>query len=157
MILTFSKEQFVLRIPDLIKKTTIREDKLKRWKVGMKIHFWKGNPRNTRSNPFQFGEGVVSKIDRVVIDKRSPSPIRIYHDEGTRATFLCSKSDILKFAISEGFNSANDMFKFFDKKLVGRLITWKNCTFDKEIEEMISSFEKEEYRKFKRFLAYHNK
>lgn len=56
MLLTFSKIQFIDRIISGQKVHTIRDDKFNRWKVGNKIHFWFGNPRNTRGKikPFQF-------------------------------------------------------------------------------------------------------
>lgn len=57
MLLTFSKPQFKNLILDGTKIHTIRLDKTNRWKKGMKIHFWMGNPRNVKNNPHQFEIG----------------------------------------------------------------------------------------------------
>jgi len=59
MLLTFSRTTFRDRIRSGIKVHTIRDDKTNRWKVGNKIHFWLGNPRNTRgkTNPINLESG----------------------------------------------------------------------------------------------------
>ena len=70
MLLTFTKPKFEQLIKDCVKVHTIRADKGSRWQVGTKIHFWRGNPRNTRGKekPYQFGTGEVSRIEEVKIN-----------------------------------------------------------------------------------------
>jgi hypothetical protein len=69
MLLTFSLPKFEGLIKQGIKKHTIREDKYNRWKEGMKIHFWSGNPRNTKAKnkPHCFGIGRVESVQRIRI------------------------------------------------------------------------------------------
>lgn len=84
MILTFSKERFVHDIKNGTKIHTIREDRTGRWKPGMKIHFWKGNPRNRAGHPYPFpqnravphGETVVKSIQKIQIH-HVPAPMKI--------------------------------------------------------------------------------
>lgn len=62
MILTYSNPRF----KDLIllgqKIHTIREDKNRRWKPGMSIQHWMGNPRNVLKNPHQFASGECKAV-----------------------------------------------------------------------------------------------
>ena len=68
MILTFSSPDFVEAITAGTKIHTIRLDKTLRWKAGNKIQFWKGNPRNVKSNPYQFGTGICTKVRIIQLD-----------------------------------------------------------------------------------------
>ncbi|MGB1216442.1 MAG: hypothetical protein ACPG5P_01115, partial [Saprospiraceae bacterium] len=36
-----------------------------RWKAGMDIHFWKGNPRNKSSNPFHFATAKCTAVQKI--------------------------------------------------------------------------------------------
>jgi hypothetical protein len=67
MILSYSKDRFVHSIKSGRKKHTIRADPKKRWKVGMKIQHWRGNPRNVKQKPYQFGEGECKGIQEIRI------------------------------------------------------------------------------------------
>lgn len=71
MLLTFSKDTFKDQIKAGQKIHTIRVDKSKRWKPGMKIHFWSGNPRNVKANPYPFGEDKCVSVQEIKI-VRSP-------------------------------------------------------------------------------------
>ena len=127
MLLTFSKPQFEAKIKAGIKIHTIREDKTNRWKVGMKIHFWMGNPRNNRGQvkPHQFGTGRVSNIDRITI---YPALNRIDLDGITFTKF-----DYLDMiAIADGFENWPEMRQFFYPHNVfqGKLIYWNDLNFE---------------------------
>lgn len=65
MILSYSKDRFVHSIKSGRKKHTIREDPKRRWKVEMKIQHWRGNPRNVKQNPYQFGEGECKGLQEI--------------------------------------------------------------------------------------------
>jgi hypothetical protein len=67
MLLTYSRDRFVTAIQAGTKIHTIRVDWPGRWRVGMKIHHWRGNPRNVRSNPYQFAVGECLGIQHIVI------------------------------------------------------------------------------------------
>ena len=73
MILSFSKDKFVADIKRGTKKHTIRTDKTRRWRKGIKIHFWRGSPRNKHAKikPYSFDEGVCKGIEEIVIKRSS--------------------------------------------------------------------------------------
>jgi len=105
MILSF-KEQFVPKILKGTKNTTFREDRPRRWKHGMKIHFWKDNPRNITKKPYQFAIGTVKNVYPVEIN--------------TALNFIIingvtyDKQHILnKIAENDGFKDWEDMKTFF--------------------------------------------
>ena len=51
MLLTYSLDRFVPAILDGTKKHTIRADHHNRWRAGMPIQHWRGNPRNVKNKP----------------------------------------------------------------------------------------------------------
>jgi hypothetical protein len=131
MILTFSKSEFIDRIKSGTKIHTIREDKHNRWKVGNKIHFWSGNPRNTRGKvkPYQFGIGEVSRVDI----------IKMYfaiHEDWQRDIVYIGNYVVLDtigalnaLAENDGFDNWEAMKHWFvnpDMQYDGKIIFWKN-------------------------------
>jgi len=118
MILTF-KERFIDSLLNGTKIHTIRADKYDRWKVGMKIQFWCGNPRNTQKQPYQFAEGIVTEI----------MPIWIYPErEGININYIYILREINKldlFAKNDGFRDWEEMKQFFPDYFEGKLIIWK--------------------------------
>jgi hypothetical protein len=68
VILTFSRDSFKDAILAGRKKTTIRKDPFNRWHKGVFIHFWRGNPRNVKANPYEFARGHVVEISSINID-----------------------------------------------------------------------------------------
>ena len=126
MLLTFTKPQFEGLIKEKIKVHTIRADKANRWKVGTKIHFWLGNPRNTRgkNKPHQFGTGVVARIEPIVIFPHS-NLIKI---DGVKYEEIESLNEI---AINDGFKDWEEMKQFFGNEewFDGKLIFWKDCVW----------------------------
>lgn len=119
MLLTFSKESFVQQIIEGRKIHTIREDKHERWKVGMKIHFWKGNPRNIKSNPYSFAEGVVTKIVSIKIDHRQLPPV-IFVNGGA---LVPEEKELL--ARRDGFSGLKSFFTWFNSDFKGKIIYWE--------------------------------
>ena len=140
MLLTFSKDSFVIDIIDEIKRTSFREDPHNRWKIGMKIHFWRGDPRNKRgdpeTDPFFFGLGQVERIEHfeifadqnfIKIGQYGPDP---------DYEILRGKYKLDEIARRDGFKTWKEMKKFFDNQyFTGKIIHWnpKNCIFDYEI------------------------
>lgn len=142
MLLTFSKPKFEKLIKDEIKIHTIREDKGNRWKVGTKIHFWLGNPRNIRAKvpPKSFGVGYVKEIKEIEFHWWKPEHPNLYTnplDDLTNGRYcdvyidgqVISIEQIHYLAISDGFNDRLDFFKFFNQDFKGKLIYWKDCTW----------------------------
>lgn len=124
MLLTFTNPKFEQLIKDCVKVHTIRADKGSRWKVGNKIHFWRGNPRNTRgkNKPYQFGVGEVSRIAKVKIN---PNLNYIVIDGAEFRT----KGELDDIAINDGFENWEEMKTFFTDVFVGKLIFWKDCVW----------------------------
>jgi hypothetical protein len=91
MILSF-KPQFVGKILSGEKIHTIREDKTGRWKEGMKIHFWCGNPRNPSKNPYQFKEGICTGVQDIAFDVLDCKDIQ----DTNYALFIDTKEKIYK-------------------------------------------------------------
>ena len=131
MLLTFSKPEFRNRIRREIKVHTIRDDKHNRWKVGNKIHFWLGNPRNTRgkTKPYQFGVGEVSRVETIRMDFAIPEDwqkdiVYIGND-----IVLKTIDELNDLAENDGFDNWTQMKLWFDnpdKQYFGKIIFWKN-------------------------------
>lgn len=123
MILAFSKEQFVQKILDGTKIHTIREDKHSRWKPGMKIHFWKGNPRNVKANPYPFATGTVTKVDQIEIH---------YTPDGKGLQWIEINGEVLRgvdkleeLARNDGFDGLKSFMVWFKEDFKGKLIHWE--------------------------------
>ncbi len=71
MLLTYSKDRFVPDIIDGIKIHTLREDPKKRWRAGMSIQHWRGNPRNNRGciKPYCFLNGECKGVQEIRIGR----------------------------------------------------------------------------------------
>lgn len=118
MILTFTKPEFKERIINGTKIHTIRKDEHNRWKKGMKIHFWLGNPRNVNKNPRQFGEAVCDFV----------CPISIYPKEnmfviGDQGEFKALES-LDELAENDGFDNWEQMKEWFSEEFHGKMIYW---------------------------------
>jgi len=109
MILTFSKQQFVDRILDGTKIHTIREDKTRRWKPGMRIQFWKGNPRNKRNDPYQFTFGRCLNVESITLDFSNDTVLF------TDKTIIQDYKALDQFAVNDGFDNWDYMkYWFYD-------------------------------------------
>ena len=131
MLLTFSRTTFRDRIIGGTKVHTIRDDKHNRWKVGNKIHFWLGNPRNTRgkTKPYQFGIGECSRVEDILMD------FAILEDWSTDTVYigddiiLKSDDELNALAENDGFDNWEQMKLWFDNPdrwYSGKIIFWKN-------------------------------
>lgn len=124
MILSFSKLVFKEKILNNRKIHTIRTDRSERWKKGQKIHFWIGNPRNTRSEnkPHEFHKGTCSGVQKIEMDWSSDDlMVKVDNQK-------LDKEEVKQLAINDGFDSINEMLEWFDnvdeKSFKGRLIHW---------------------------------
>lgn len=113
MILTF-KPQFVEPIKAGTKVHTIREDKKGRWKAGMSIHFWQGNPRNVHSKiaPYQFGAGTCKKVDDIKLDLLH-NAITLVNKELNSFLMINDIIDLNMIAENDGFKNWDDMKQWF--------------------------------------------
>jgi len=80
MSLTYSLDRFVTAIQSGEKIHTIRRDWSGRWRVGMKIHHWRGNPRNVKNKPYQFAVGECKGIQHILI-RNTPDGITVSVDD----------------------------------------------------------------------------
>lgn len=110
MILTFSNPQFVTRILEGAKIHTIRDDKTNRWKVGRKIQFWSGNPRNVKNKPYQFATGICTEVENITLDFEFES-VLIRDIE-----FIWDFDELDEFAKRDGFNNWDFMVDWFHEK-----------------------------------------
>lgn len=129
MILTF-KPQFVEPIKAGTKIHTIREDKKGRWKTGMKIQFWNGNPRNVKAKPHQFQSGICTDVKQINIDI-DWSKIFIIGSNLSDTTVITGISKLNEFAVKDGFKDWNEMRQWFMDQypdivvFVGKIIYFK--------------------------------
>lgn len=128
MILSFSNDAFKERILSGIKIHTIRTDYTERWKKGQKIHFWRGNPRNTKSDPkpHQFHEMNCTRVQKIMINFQANNIMQIRIDNTT-----LTDAQVEELAIADGFDNSTDMYTWFIDKLEdgishfkGKLIHW---------------------------------
>jgi hypothetical protein len=126
MILTFSRSHFFNEINKGTKIHTIRLDKTNRWKAGNKIHFWYGNPRNVKSNPYQFAFGKCTKVETIIIDFQIE--IVAY---GNTKIYRFDELDV--FAQNDGFENWDCLKDWFYEKnqrldhgiFEGKIIFWE--------------------------------
>lgn len=125
MLLTFSKDRFELFIKSGIKIHSIREDKSNRWKQGMKIHLWRGNPRNVSQNPYSFGERVCISMQKIFIHPDFGPSGGLYSFvtiDGRQIT----GDELEQLARNDGFSSVRQFFLWFKKTgdFTGKIIHW---------------------------------
>lgn len=122
MLLTFSKDKFVQLIKDGVKIHTIRRDENRRWRAGMKIHFWRGNPRNVKSGPYPFGEVRCTGVQEVVIKKPCDLSMTIFINGRE-----LSREEIRELSESDGLTPRGLRDWFLPdgvNKFTGRIIHW---------------------------------
>jgi hypothetical protein len=131
MILSFSKDEFVDKILAGIKVHTIREDNHNRWRPGMDIQFWRGNPRNTKAKnkPYHFANGKCVDVSEITLELTkkffivTPTPM-VKPVDGK--VFLCGSS-IKQLGINDGFDNQNQFNTWFPVRFSGKLI-WFEVT-----------------------------
>lgn len=125
MILTYSKESFVEDIKNGIKIHTIRADPKRRWKVGMSIQQWRGNPRNVRQNPYHFANAICKGIQEIRI-------FNIFNDrDGVIINgVLLTPDQIERLAKNDGFESVDEFWDWFSMKdFVGVIIHFTDLKY----------------------------
>lgn len=137
MILGFSKEfswgeptNFVEKIKNGRKIHTIREDKHRRWRKGMTIHFATG----VRTPDYwQFEEMTCKSIQDIKIINKVLMGDRIKHITHTHHEYrplvivddrALSYDEAKELSKKDGFDSFSDFKKWFDEDFEGRLIHW---------------------------------
>lgn len=126
MILTYSLDRFVSAIQSGTKIHTIRTDWARRWKPGMSIQHWRGNPRNVRANPYQFAAGTCISVQEIFMFQFK----REYHPETFGFGVMVdnrhiSKEEIEALAINDGLSVAEFKAWFFPpgvEEFTGRII-----------------------------------
>lgn len=124
MILSFSRDSFEGAIKARTKIHTIRRDEHNRWKTGMSIQFWRGNPRNVKSNPYQFGTGVVNRIGFIEIYP-TKNLIRLSY-AGVNYLPVSDIRALNQLARNDGFRDWEEMKEWFTEDFTGKLIIWKD-------------------------------
>jgi len=135
MILSFSLDSFKERILSGVKIHTIRTDRTERWKKGMKIHFWRGNPRNKNAStkPHEFYQGNCSSVQKIeIFFSEYESSVPQFEKFKSMAVKvdnrLLSPDEVTELAIADGFDGIQDMHKWFETEtpngFKGRLIHW---------------------------------
>lgn len=123
MILSFSRDSFEGAVKARTKIHTIRRDEHNRWKPGMTIQFWRGNPRNVKNNPYQFGTGVVDRVADIGIFPKKDIVIILF--SGVIFVKVNSRDELNRFAVNDGFKDWEEMKEWFTEDFSGKLIIWK--------------------------------
>ena len=127
MILSFDKENcdkrnFPAKILAGSKTHTCRIDKHRRWKVGMKIQYYRLNPRN---GGIEFATGIVSKVENIKISVwHNWVSIGDKNDDPTNYTYLSLEDELNEFAKNDGFNSWEELKEYFKEFFEGVRISW---------------------------------
>lgn len=131
MILSFSEDSFKEKILAGLKIHTIRTDRTERWKKGMKINFWRGNPRNTKMTPkpHQFHESTCTSVQKLDMDFVHGGGLKVYVDNRELEPF-----EVEALALADGFNDAKQMEEWFLARVPansfkGRLIHWTKTKY----------------------------
>lgn len=127
MILSFTVDKFEGLIKKGVKITTCRRNQGKRWKVGMSIEFYLGNPRKVSKNPRQFGTGVVHQVWDIKIDPYLNEVVIKFETADCNVT---NYKALNMFALDEGFDSWHECKTWFLNQyggvFEGSIIYWKN-------------------------------
>lgn len=117
MVLGF-KKQFVPNILDGTKIHTIREDKTRRWRKGMKIHFATGV---RTKNYEQFKEGVCTGVQEIKMNPCSGEIVVLKNDG-----LFHPLSDFYRAKLfsQDGFESEEEFWDWFNEPFEGVLIHW---------------------------------
>lgn len=119
MVLGF-KKQFVSKIFDKTKIHTIRVDKNRRWRVGLKIHFATG-VRTKNYN--QFFKGECKGVQNIYINPNA-AICKVLVDSN-----WLTESEFLKFIKADGFENEKEFFEWFNEPFYGRLIHWTDLKY----------------------------
>ena len=104
---------------------TIREDKADLWKPGRKIHPVVFNRTKDR---FQFAPVLecksVQRIEVIYAESNNHKPKVIIDENIFYNTLAGINKGMEKLARNDGFDSAGDFFRFFNKDFTGKIIHW---------------------------------
>ena len=127
MILSFSQDQFRDRILDGTKIHTIRQDRTERWKPGMVMHMWRGNPRNVSKNPKEFCTRyrLVSKQEIFISPKLKQVQITV---DGDKKTVY----DMIELALNDGFDDEQQFWDYFTEDFKGYILHWTDYQYRKQ-------------------------
>jgi ASC-1-like (ASCH) protein len=128
MLLTFSKDSYVEDIKSGVKIHTIRLDKPNRWKPGMKIHFWRGNPRNVNAKrkSYAFDEGVCKSVQTIEIIY----PTEYFNDTIIKVDGRKLTTDEMKLlAWNDGFANLIEFQMHFNYDFKGKIIHWTDFKY----------------------------
>jgi len=136
MLLTFSKDQFKDKILDGTKIHTIRTDKSERWKRGMKIHFWRGNPRNTNAKikPHQFHESHCTSVQKIQFVWRTVNEGMLNEGRAVQVWIdgrnVTTDDQIIDALVkNDGFDSRKEFFEWFNEDFKGKLVHWTKLRY----------------------------
>lgn len=120
IMLTTYKAEFVPKILDGSKIHTIREDKHNRYKVGVTLHQWKGNPRNVRNDPYHFATAKCESTQQILILFKNALRVEVLVDNR-----YLNPVEIEELAKNDGFTSSYELFKWFNfEDFKGKIIHW---------------------------------
>lgn len=131
MILTFSKPEFERKILEGTKIHTLREDPKNRWRYGLSIQFYLGNPRNGGRCFLDLGNPHIT-IQPVEITQCSKGGIVVFVEN--RAL---NKSEVAQLALNDGFESMESFRDYFlagkTGSWIGKIISWTGHGYEKEV------------------------
>lgn len=130
MILSFSKQVFVTKIFFGTKIHTIREDKHNRWKQGMKIHAWYGNPRNKNKNPYQFSLMQCTGMQKILIHYNTFNKFTDMIPEISIDGKYLDNYGKIKLATNDGFDTLGEFCQWFNKDFEGKIIHFTEFKYD---------------------------
>lgn len=134
MILTYSSPHFVDDILNGVKIHTIRDDKHNRWRPGMSIQHWRGNPRNKSKNPYHFGESRCTGVEKIyIINERGEVWIRV-NDR------WLTPVEIILLARNDGLNMDEFKARFVPdegQSFEGRIIHWTSIRYSNTFDVCI--------------------
>jgi uncharacterized protein YqfB (UPF0267 family) len=122
MVIGF-KKQFVQPILDGTKIHTIREDSKCRWQPNKVMHMATG----VRTKQYNCFKKVTCKhVQRIEIE---PHTKTIKFTVNGSEELLMNDSGIETLAKNDGFKSVNDFWKWFDKPVICRIISWTDFKY----------------------------
>lgn len=121
MVLGF-KKQFVDKILGGSKIHTIRRDQHNRWKTGNSIQFATG-VRTKNYHCFKIGRCESYQIIQIVYPGFTKFP-QVFIDG-----FLISDITFDQLIKNDGFDNAEDFYKWFDKSFEGIIIHWTKLRY----------------------------
>jgi hypothetical protein len=119
MLITY-KADFVPKILDGSKIHTIRRDEPNRYKTGVTLHQWKGNPCNPIASPYHFDTTKCVSTQQILILFKNDPRVEVIVDNR-----YLNPVEIEALAKNDGFLSSYELFKWFNfEDFKGKIIHW---------------------------------